>query len=52
VPDIERAIRLSFEKYCSVSAMLRQVVPIEWRALLNGEEVLSGSTQAVGRDTR
>jgi len=47
VADIERAIRLSFDKYCSVSAMLRRVFPIEWRALLNGAEVLSGATEAV-----
>lgn len=52
VADIERAVRLSFEKYCSVSAMLRQVFPIEWRALLNGEEVLAGSTQEVGQESR
>lgn len=44
VRDIERAIHLSFDKYCSVSAMLRQVFPIEWKAILNGEEVLEGST--------
>jgi putative redox protein len=48
VADIERAIRLSFEKYCSVSAMLRQVFPIEWRAVRNGEEVLSGCTEPTG----
>jgi putative redox protein len=47
VADIERAIRLSFDKYCSVSAMLRQVFPMEWRALLNGEEVLSGATEVM-----
>ena len=52
VADLERAIRLSFDKYCSVSAMLRQVFPIEWRALLNGEEVLSGSTEAAEERSR
>ena len=45
VRDIERAVNLSFDKYCAVSAMLRQVVPIEWKAILNGEEVLEGSTE-------
>jgi len=43
VADIERAIRLSKEKYCSVSAMLAQVFPIRWRATLNGEPVLEGA---------
>ena len=52
VADIERAIRLSFDKYCSVSVMLRQVFPIEWRALLNGEEVLSGSTEVAEEGSR
>jgi putative redox protein len=41
VPDIERAIHLSEDKYCSVSAMLRQAFPIRWRAVLNGQEVLT-----------
>jgi hypothetical protein len=27
--------------------MLRQVFPMEWRALLNGEEVLSGATEVM-----
>ncbi|HMB71702.1 MAG TPA: OsmC family protein [bacterium] len=52
VADIERAVRLSFDKYCAVTAMLRQVFPIEWRALLNGQEVLAGSTEPVGQDNR
>ena len=43
VADIERA-----DKYCSVSAMLRQVFPIEWRAVLNDEEILRGSTEGQG----
>ena len=42
VADIERAIRLSHDKYCSVSAMLRQACPIRWRAILDGREVLAG----------
>jgi putative redox protein len=41
--DVERAIQLSEEKYCAVSAMLKQVVPIEWRAFVNGEEVAAGA---------
>jgi putative redox protein len=52
VIDIERAIRLSFDKYCAVSAMLRQILPIEWRVLLNGEEVLAGSTEEVNEERR
>jgi putative redox protein len=40
--DAERAIRLSQEKYCAVSAMLRRVVPIRWTALVNGREIASG----------
>ncbi|HET9886065.1 MAG TPA: OsmC family protein [bacterium] len=40
--DLELAIHLSLEKYCSVSAMLRRAVPIHWRAMLNGAEVASG----------
>ncbi len=40
VTDIERAIRLSSEKYCSVSAMLKKAFPVRWHALLNGQEVL------------
>jgi putative redox protein len=46
VPELERAIRLSQEKYCSVSTMLRQAFPISWKAILNGDEVLSGSETA------
>ena len=41
-PEIERAVRLSQEKYCAVSAMLRLACPIRWRALVNGEELASG----------
>jgi putative redox protein len=40
--DVERAIRLSEEKYCSVSAMLRKAFPIRWKATINGDEVLTG----------
>lgn len=42
VADLERAIRLSQEKYCAVSTMLRQAFPISWKATLNGDDVLSG----------
>jgi putative redox protein len=47
VADIERAIRLSQEKYCSVSAMLRHAMPIDWTAEINGVRVLSGSEAPV-----
>ena len=40
--EVERAVRLSQEKYCSVSAMLRQAVPLRWRAVVNDQEVASG----------
>lgn len=43
VADLERAIRLSKEKYCSVSAMLHQQFPIRWKATLNGAVVLDGA---------
>jgi putative redox protein len=42
VTDIEQAIKLSQEKYCSVSAMLRRSVPIRWTAEVNGQQVLAG----------
>lgn len=34
---IEKAIRLSQEKYCGVSIMMRKIAPIAYRILLNGE---------------
>ncbi len=34
----ERAVRLSHEKYCSVSAMLRPAVPITYEIVLAGAE--------------
>ncbi len=40
--DVERAIHLSEETYCSVGAMLRKAVPVSWRAVVNGEEVARG----------
>ncbi|MGQ0721539.1 MAG: OsmC family protein [Candidatus Eiseniibacteriota bacterium] len=44
--EIERAVRLSQEKYCSVNAMLRKAFPISWAVVLNGEEVLAGTSDA------
>jgi putative redox protein len=46
VPEIERAIKSSQEKYCSVSAMMRKNCPIFWTATLNGAQVLSGGGAA------
>ena len=46
VAEIERAIRMSHDKYCSVSAMMRNAFPIGWRALLNGQEVLREGERA------
>ncbi len=43
--DVERAIHVSEDSLCSVSAMLRKAVPIEWRAILNGEEIASGGVE-------
>ena len=43
VSKIERAVRLSQDKYCPVSAMLRAAVPIHWTAEVNGRRVLSSS---------
>lgn len=36
--QVERAVRLSDEKYCSVSAMLRPVVPITHEIMVTDEE--------------
>ena len=41
-PEVERAVHLSQEKYCSVGAMLRRAVPIRWNVVVNGAEVASG----------
>ena len=43
VAEVERAIHMSQDKYCMVSAMLRAAVPIEWTAEINGQRVLEGS---------
>jgi putative redox protein len=47
VEELERAIHMSQDKYCAVSAMLRTAAPIEWTAELNGRRVLSGREAAV-----
>jgi putative redox protein len=39
--SVSRAVVLSREKYCSVSAMLLPTVPMSYRIVLNGEEVRS-----------
>jgi len=44
--ELERAVRLSHDKYCSVSAMLRRAFPIEWVVERNGERVLNGTLVA------
>lgn len=40
--DVERAVRLSQDKYCSVSAMMRRAFPIHWAIVVNGREVAQG----------
>jgi putative redox protein len=47
VSSIERAIRLSQDKYCPVSAMLRPTVPIHWTVEVNGLRVLSSESLGV-----
>ncbi len=37
-----RAVSLSLNKYCSVSAMLSKSCPIFYRVVINGKEVESG----------
>lgn len=40
-PDrVVRAIQLSQDKYCSVTAMLRPAVPIAWELWLDGEQIV------------
>ena len=46
VEELERAIHLSLDKYCSVSAMLRKAMPIDWTLEVNGERVREGSEAA------
>ncbi len=35
--QLEKAVRLSQEKYCSIAAMLRPVVPITTEVMVDGE---------------
>jgi putative redox protein len=42
LPSLERAVTLSQEKYCSVSATLRCCHRISWSITLNGARVKSG----------
>lgn len=37
-----RAVELSQTKYCGMSAMLCETVPIEWTLILNGEKIADG----------
>jgi uncharacterized OsmC-like protein len=39
------AVHLSQTKYCGVSAMLALAFPIEFRVLLNGQEIGRGSAK-------
>jgi putative redox protein len=47
IEEIERAIRLSQDKYCSVSAMLRKAMPIDWSLVVNGKKVMEGNEARV-----
>ena len=46
VAALKRAVRLSHDKYCAVSAMLRRAFPIHWVVEFNGQKVLSGCMDA------
>lgn len=39
-PSIIRAVKLSQDKHCSVAAMLRPTVELDYRIMLNGEPVM------------
>ncbi|HSA33015.1 MAG TPA: OsmC family protein [bacterium] len=39
---IVRAVKLSQEKYCGISAMFRRIAPLSWRVMLNGVEIARG----------
>jgi len=39
VASVRRAVSLSQDKYCSVSAMLQPTVKLDYRILMNGEPV-------------
>jgi len=38
-----RAVTLSQEKYCGISAMFRKIAPLSWRVVLNGKEIAQGN---------
>jgi putative redox protein len=40
---IIRAVRLSQEQYCGVSAMLQKAMPVTWTIQLNGEEIFTNN---------
>lgn len=42
---LNEAVHLSQTKYCGVSAMLSKSFPIEYRVILNGAEIGSGTTK-------
>lgn len=42
---LTEAVKLSQTKYCGVSAMLSQSFPIEYRIVLNGTEIGTGTTK-------
>lgn len=39
---VKEAVQLSQSRYCGVSAMLFKSVPIQYRIVLNGEEIATG----------
>lgn len=43
IEKLNEAVRLSQTRYCGVSAMLTKAFPIEYRVILNGQEVGSGT---------
>lgn len=42
---LNEAVKLSQTKYCGVSAMLSKAFPINYKVVLNGQEIGSGSAQ-------
>lgn len=38
-----RAVTLSQEKYCGISAMFRKIAPLSWRVMLNGQKIAQGN---------
>lgn len=43
--SVRRAVKLSQEKYCSVSAMLQATVALDYRIVLNGRELEATPTR-------